>query len=129
MKSKSVFYGMNPPFIGGPQNILSRQEDDQLIKNDILQLLTTEPGERVMRPTYGVRLRSFVFEQSTKGDISALQSDIAQAISDYEPRVVVEEVQMSPDADRNGLGIKVIVRLKRDMKRLITVEHFLARGA
>lgn len=125
-KSRATFFGFNPPFMGGPQNVLSRQEDDRLIKNDILQLLLTVPGERVMRPLFGVQLRSFVFEQATDSDISDLSSNIAQAITTYDPRVVVEEVSAERDDDRNGLNIKVVVRLKKDLKRLLTIEHFLA---
>lgn len=126
VKSKSTFYGMNPPFLGGPQNVLSRQEGDRLIKNDILQLLLTVPGERVMRPLFGVHLRSFVFEQSTTGGLNALQGDIERAIAEFEPRVTVEAVAVERDDDRNGLNVKVVMRLKNDLKRLLTVEHFLA---
>lgn len=125
-KSRATFFGFNPPFLGGPQNVLSRQEDDRLIKNDILQLLLTVPGERVMRPDFGVQLRSFVFEQSTASDINSLQGDIERAIAEFEPRVLVEGVQIERDDDRNGLNVKVVVRLKKDLKRLLTVEHFLA---
>lgn len=126
MKTKSVYYGFNPPFIGGSQNILSRQEDDRLIRNDILQLLLTVPGERVMRPTFGVELRSFVFEQATDVDISVLQSNIARAITEHEQRVTVEAVDIERDDERNGINIKVVVRLKKDLRKVLTVEHFLA---
>lgn len=125
-KSRPIFYGMNPPFIGGPQNVFSRQEDDRLIKNDILQLLLTVPGERVMRPRYGVQLRSFVFEQSTDSDVSTLQAEISQAIVEFEPRVTVELVDIVRDDERNGLDVKVVVRLKKDLKKVLTVETFLA---
>ncbi len=125
-KSKAIYFGFNPPFLGGPQNVLSRQEDDRLIKNDILQLLLTVPGERVMRPDFGVPLRSFVFEQSTESDISILQSQIASAISETDQRVNVEDVTIERDDERNGINIKVVVRLKKDLKRVLTVEQFLA---
>jgi phage baseplate assembly protein W len=124
-KSKAIFFGFNPPFLGGPQNVLSRQEDDRLIKNDILQLLLTVPGERVMRPLYGVPLRSFVFEQSTSSDIDILRSQIIDAITETDKRVTVEEVTIDRDDERNGINIKVVVRLKKDLKRVLTVEHFL----
>lgn len=125
-KSKAILYGMNPPFFGGPQNVLSRQEDDRLVKNDILQLLLTVPGERVMRPTYGVPLRSFVFEQSTDADVSMLCSQITQAIVDTDQRVTVEEVSAERDDDRHGLNLRVVVKLKKDPKKVLTVEYFLA---
>lgn len=125
-KSRATFYGFNPPFIGGPQNVLSRQEDDRLIKNDILQLLLTVPGERVMRPSFGVPLRSFVFEQSTVSDINSLKGDIERALEDFEPRVTVETVDIETDEERNGINVKIVVRLKKDLKRLLTIEYFLA---
>jgi len=125
-KSKATFYGVNPPFIGGPQNVLSRQEDDRLIKNDILQLLLTVPGERVMRPSYGVHLRSFVFELATDSAIAGLRSEIINALGTYEPRVNVESVDIERDDDRGGIAIQIVVSLKKDMRRLITIDYFLA---
>lgn len=124
-KSKATFYGFNPPFIGGQQNIMSRQEDDRLIKNDILQLLLTVPGERVMRPSYGVNLRNFVFENIVRADLSILKSEIEQQIRIYEPRVTLNYVDLIPDTDRNGLQIKIVVTLKKDPKKQLSIEQFI----
>jgi len=125
-KSKAVLYGWNPPFIGGPQNILSRQEDEKLVKNDLLQLLMTVPGERVMRPEFGVPLRSFVFEQLVDSDISALETTIHDSIVEQDQRVIVDQVNVQRDDERNGINIKIIVRLKKNPARELTIEQFLA---
>ncbi len=125
-KSKVVFYGYNPPFVGGPQNILSRQEDDRLIKNDLLQLLLTVPGERVMRPDFGVPLRTFVFEQLVDGDITALDEAITTAITTFEPRVNIVDLQLVRDDVRHGLNITLVVSLVRDQQHVLTIETFLA---
>lgn len=124
-KSKAIFYGYNPPFIGGPQNIMSRQEDERLIKNDILQLLLTIPGERVMRPTYGVNIRNFVFENLVSSDLSILKSNIAEQLSTHEPRVNLSTIDLIPDPDRNGLQIKIVVTLKKDPKKQLSIEQFI----
>ena len=124
-KSAAIFYGFNPPFIGGPQNVMSRQEDDRLIKNDILQLLLTVPGERVMWPTYGVNLRNFVFENPNASDISALHTEIAEQLRTYEPRVNVQVIDLIPDPDRNGLQIKIVVTMKKDPKKQLSIEQFI----
>jgi phage baseplate assembly protein W len=124
-KSKALFWGFNPPFLGGPQNVLSRQEDDRLIKNDILQLLNTVPGERVMRPHFGVPLRSFVFEQLIDSDLSALEATIKDAIEEQDSRVIVDEVSISRDDDRNGMNVKVVVRLKKNPTKELTIDQFL----
>lgn len=121
---KAIFYGFNMPFFGGPQKILSRQVDDKLIKNDILQLLLTVPGERVMRPDFGVHLRSFLFEQNTDSDLSILENEIAQAITEYEKRVTVENVTVVSDTNKHGINVVVIVRMVKDPKKVLTIEQF-----
>lgn len=121
----ATYYGSNPPFIGGPEGILSRQEDDRLIKNDILQLLLTVPGERVMRPDFGVNLRNYVFEPGTNTDLSILQSDIRYQIQTQEPRVIVDDVTIRKSLDDNRIEIKIVVTLKKDPKRQLTIERFI----
>lgn len=121
----ATFYGFNPPFIGGPQNVLSRQEDEQLIKNDILQLLLTVPGERVMRPDFGVNLRNFVFEQLTTPQLRELESEIGNQVELQEQRVFVDSVDLERDDDKNLLTIRVSTRLKKDPKRQLTIEQFI----
>jgi hypothetical protein len=109
--SKETYYGFNPPFLSAVQTtantnpsntepnryrgILPRQVDMRLIKNDILQLLFTIPGERVHRPTFGTTLRSTVFEPMTDRVMSDLRSNIISAINDNEPRLINVDVQLA----------------------------------
>lgn len=122
------FYGYNPPFIGGIQNIMSRQEDIRLIKNDILQLLMTIPGERIYRPDFGVNLRNFVFEQITDDELEVLRSEIVFAVSTFEPRVTVDYVQIDREDDKNRVKVTVVSRLKRDPTKEVNVETYLANS-
>ena len=115
-------YGYNAPFIGGSQNVMSRQEDVRLIKNDILQLLLTVPGDRVMRPGFGVNLRNVVFEQLDNNTVSDLRDEIADAISREEKRVVVENVIINRDDNNNLLAVSVVVRLISDPTKTVSVE-------
>jgi phage baseplate assembly protein W len=126
---KATFYGVGPPFIGGTQGVLSRQEDERLIKNDILLLLYTIPGERMHRPRFGVNLRNFIFEQSTDADVDTLRAEINEALITHEPRVRFTEVTIARDDDRTGLSIMIVGYLKKDPKKTVTVEQFLASRA
>lgn len=125
-KPDAIFYGFNPPFLGGPQNFMSRQEDERLIKNDILQLLLTIPGERVNRPTFGVNLRNFVFEQLTDGDTISLQGEIRSKITFYEPRVDISSIDLIQDEEKNGLQIKIVLYMKKDPQRQLVIDQFIA---
>jgi hypothetical protein len=120
---KETYYGFNPPFLSAVQTaantnpsnaepnryrgILPRQVDIRLVKNDILQLLFTIPGERVHRPTFGTTLRSTVFEPMTDRVMSDLRSNIISAINENEPRLINVDVQLT--AVPADLLLKVIV--------------------
>jgi len=121
----AMVYGYNPPFIGGPQNILSRQEDERIIKNDLLQLLLTIPGERVMRPEFGVNLRNAVFEPNDAELVGSLVNEIRQQIELYDKRVIVDDVQILTDEANNGMTVRVFARMRRDLSRYIDVEQFI----
>ncbi len=72
--------------------MLSRQEDERLIKNDILQLILTVPGERVMRPTIGSYLRFILFENINRVTGLRARTEVFRAIGLWEPRVSVQDV-------------------------------------
>lgn len=121
----ATFYGFNPPFIGGPEGVLSRQEDDRLIKNDLLQLLLTVPGERVNRPNFGVNLRNFVFEDSTPQSLAILAREVRTAVTNQEPRINILDLQIISDPDTNQIKISLAFNLKIDPTRVINLEQFL----
>lgn len=127
-KPKAMFYGFNPPFIGGSQKVMSRQEDEKLIKNDILQLLLTVPGERVMRPDFGVDLRNFVFENGDDDALEALRSRIAVQVEQNDRRVRVVRLDLEKNEQFNAIKIKLVVNLKNNPKGEILIETLL-RGS
>jgi phage baseplate assembly protein W len=100
------YYGYNPPFFGGHQKVMSRQSADRLIKNDILQLLLTAPGERLMRPTWGTNIKPSLFENIDENVISGLVANIEAALRVYEPRVSLS-ADITFDDDESILRIKL----------------------
>lgn len=101
-----IWYGFNAPFIGGPEGVLSRQTDERLIRNDLLQLLLTSPGERIMRPDFGSPIRRYVFENMDRASLNSLKDAINQTILDNEPRVIVSDIILTP-YDNGVLDIKI----------------------
>ncbi|GAA3553254.1 GPW/gp25 family protein [Kribbella ginsengisoli] len=66
-------------------------------------VLLTYPGERVMRPDFGCRLRDFLFEAATPATMVRIADEIEQAIAACEPRVEVRQVEVTPDEAVDGL--------------------------
>lgn len=71
---------------------MSQSEAD--IVESLSILLETSPGERVMHPTYGCRLRDLVFEQMNGETRAAIRVAVTQAIMFFEPRVTLISVDV-----------------------------------
>lgn len=124
----SLLFGFNPPFVGGQQKFLSRQEDERLIKNDLLQLLLTLPGERVMRPRFGVNLRNVVFEQLDDITIELLREEVATAVANYLPTIRLLSLDIKPDAANNAMAISLAFNMVSDPMSVIQLNTLIGAG-
>lgn len=99
-QSRSL-YGQGPAF---PPQVdaagrLAWSTGEDNVRQSIRILLLTEPGERLMREEFGCGLRRFLFEPNTPATRQLIQERITRAIPRWEPRAVVETVQVDPDPD------------------------------
>lgn len=98
------FIGIPYPIEKDAGGLLHKQSGVDQIKSDLLVLLLTNPGERCMLPTYGTNLRALIFEPN---DIT-LQNQainlISQSIRAWEPRVVIEQIQVQSGASKADLN-------------------------
>ena len=77
---------LSPKSSGG---IFSKQYGIHLIKSNLIDLLTTKKGDRVMLPQYGTNVHLAVFEPLDEFLKRDIQNEILMAIATYEPRVDV----------------------------------------
>lgn len=86
-----------PPQFGrsGGTVMVSNEED---IRESLLILLSTRPGERVMHPTYGCGLQTLVFENISESLKTKVKEMVARAIAQFETRVSVELINVLTDA-------------------------------
>jgi uncharacterized protein len=64
---------------------LSSEQED--IEKSVRIILSTIPGERLMRPEFGCGIGTFVFEKQDSAFINGLNHIINQALLNYEPRI------------------------------------------
>lgn len=69
------------------------------VAQSIRIILETEPGERIMRPTFGCGLRRYLMKPNTTAIRTSIKSDVAQALATWEPRIVVQGVSVDPGDD------------------------------
>jgi uncharacterized protein len=112
-KSRSL-YGQGfgfPPGIDANGN-LTWSSGEENVRQCIRILLLTEPGERIMREEYGCGLRRFLFEPNTPTTRQLISERITQAIRRWEPRVLVESVDVEADLDDARIvHINIVFRL------------------
>lgn len=89
------FLGVPYPVRRHAQGFFHVQSGIEQIKSDLLVLLLTNPGERVFLPGFGTPLRELVFEPNDLGLEAKARQMIVNAIQQWEPRVVVQQIEVT----------------------------------
>lgn len=77
------------------------------IRDSIILILSTARGERVMRPDFGCRLNELVFSPNTMSTATLLRSFIEEALQNWEPRIEVDDITVTPRSDRSELEVSI----------------------
>jgi phage baseplate assembly protein W len=80
---------------------------EAIIRQSIETILDTEPGERVMLPTFGCGLRRYLMEPNTTATRAAMQQDIEDALGRWEPRIRLTGVAVTPGEDPALVWIEI----------------------
>jgi uncharacterized protein len=83
------------------------------IRQAVILILETEPGERVMRPDFGGGLRSLVFEPLNTTTLALARHRVEQALVNWEPRIDSIDVQMTYDTAQGRLMINIGYQVRR----------------
>jgi phage baseplate assembly protein W len=92
------------------------------IEQSIRIILSTRPGERVMRPEFGCRAHELLFEPHDVSTESLVQQYVAEALTMWEPRIELQGVDVYTDEDLDGaLFVEVfyIVKATHDERSIV----------
>lgn len=90
-------------------------EQDEAVRNSIFLILSTVPGERVMRPDYGCGIHDLVFEANTPTLRGTVKAMVRRSLIQWEPRIDVLEVRVDTQVDQpTHLVIRVDYRLRQN---------------
>lgn len=91
---------------------VAEYEDD--IRQSLLIILETAPGERVMRPNFGCGIHDLVFTSLDSTTLQRIRSEVEGAIRRYEARVDVLRVDVDEAVVADGiLLVEVEYRVRR----------------
>ena len=97
-----------PPAFSNKTSDVGMLSDVDDIQSSLEILLTTRPGERVMRPDYGCNLDELVFEPLTTTFKTYIKDLISTAILYYEPRIEVNSIDLDDTGELEGRILIVI---------------------
>lgn len=96
-----------------PLGKIEMVEEKDSVRQSILLLISTIPGERVMRPDYGCDLHRLIFAPNDNTTAGLAIHYVRQAINRWEPRVEITKLDAFPDGeDLSRLNILVEYRLR-----------------
>ena len=75
-------------------------EDSASVRQAILLLLSTRPGERIMRPTYGCNLYRLIFSPNDDTTAGLAIHYVRQALERWEPRIDILRLDAGRDAQQ-----------------------------
>jgi phage baseplate assembly protein W len=87
----------------------------------IRMILSTIPGERVMRPQFGCRIWSLVFAPLTAGTLGLIEQYVREALERWEPRIDLDQVVATADQETAQVTIELDYRLRstNDVRNLV----------
>jgi phage baseplate assembly protein W len=83
-----------------PTGGLDTVDGDASVRQAIILLLRTRPGERVMRPDYGCDLHRLVFSPNDDTTAGLAMHYVREAIERWEPRVQIDLLDAGADESR-----------------------------
>ena len=97
-----------PPRVG-PEGRIAWSEGEANVQEALRVILMTEPRERIGLPDFGGGLGRFLFEPNTVATRRLIQDRITKALARWEPRLLVEAVDVEADPDDAQAAIATIV--------------------
>ena len=94
---------------GGDVAMAAHEED---VRQAILLILGTNPGERVMRPDFGAGLGALVFAPINTTTMALAKHRVEEALITWEPRIDQLTVQVTADPDNGRLLIEASYRVR-----------------
>jgi len=107
---KNIVIGVSLPF-NAPGVFNKTYSTKDQIKSNLINLLLTDKGERIMNPEFGADIRKSLFDNITDSSTELLKLKITDAINIFIPEVILGEISVIPDIDYNTLDITINYRL------------------
>jgi hypothetical protein len=107
MAEQFVGSGWAFPMRIGPTGGIALVSGQREIEEAMRLVLATAPGERPMRPEFGCAIHEMVFAPINEETAGRIRSDVYTSLERWEPRIEVDDVEVTVGDDPGVLYIDV----------------------
>jgi phage baseplate assembly protein W len=90
---------------------LALSKDEHAIQNSLYNIFNTTPGEKILTPDFGLDLRQYLFDPLSEDIAQNIGDNIIRGLQLWEPRVVVNKVDIMTDYDQNQYIISLYIAI------------------
>lgn len=125
MSQEFLGTGWKYPIKLNQERAIERSQQAEKVRESIWIILSTAPGERVMRPDFGCGIHAQVFAPNNMRTHGLVQFQVERALTRWEPRIDLEHVEVETDADNpTRLLVTIDYRLRGTDSRFNMVYPF-----
>jgi len=103
------------------------KRDEEAVKQSVINILSTNRGERPFDPDFGSNIRNQLFENLDPIVKQLIDDDIRAALRNYEPRVRVTNVDVSDRPDFNTVDVSVEFEIQSPEQTVTAVQFSVER--
>jgi phage baseplate assembly protein W len=113
--------GWSFPVTLTPGGSIALNAGGQEIDASIRMILSTTPGERVMRPDFGCAMWEQLFAPLNPNTLGLVEQSVREALARWEPRIRLISVTAHPEQDSAAIliDIEYQVRATNDHRNLV----------
>jgi uncharacterized protein len=87
---------------------------EESVRDQVRVILLTRPGEQLMKPRFGAGLEDYVGALNTVETRRSMRDRINSALNAWEPRIVVDRVEVNPsNTSLTEVRVEIYYRLRR----------------
>ncbi len=95
---------------------IKQSNQTQKVRESIFIILSTQQGERLMRPTFGSKLNSLVFAPNNIATANLARHYVETSLTTWEPRIDLNEIIVENDNRHGRLLIHIHYTIKATLE-------------
>jgi len=113
-----------------PENLkdLNTSTNFQAIKNSLINLITTFPGQKILNPEFGMNFGDLLFLPVSKARGISIGETITNSIAGFEPRININLVEVIADITKQEYEVNLEITVPEFNNQSISIGGRLNRS-